>query len=247
MTIPEPDEEATDNEFVQNLLPTHRQRAPCPQPEIKKKWKITKRTLCAAVIIGIAIFLQLIVAGLNLAFAIETITEKSKQSSPQSFPPNSSYLFSSKDLSKYSEIEFSFNKTTESARNIKLAVTLNYDGIRGVKGKWYNLSSEIQLEENNGGEKLSSVVRHWPSTQPEPEGIFACKNNNPEKEVFVVWKWSEIQTVQDNGSYAFECYNNATEYPKCNESTPINVKDILQDRQSNQKRCVNQVVCISQH
>ena len=96
------------------------------------------------------------------------------------------------------------------------------------------MSSEIQLEENNEGVNLSLVARHWPNTQPDPEGTFACQNNNPEKEVFVVWKWSEIQTVQDNGSYAFGCYNNTTEYPKCNESTPINVTHILQDRQSNQ-------------
>ena len=77
------------------------------------------------------------------------------------------------------------------------------------------------------GEKLSLVARHRPSTQPDPVGIFACQNNDLEEKVFVVWKWSEIQTVQDNGSYAFECYNNTTEYPKCNESTPINGYDIL--------------------
>ena len=170
-----------------------------------------------------------------------TITEKSKQSSPQSFPSNSSYHFidlfhfDSKELSKYSEIGFSLNQTTESARNIiKIAVTPNEDDIREGKGEWYNLSSEIQLEQNNEGVKLSLVARHWPSTQPDPVGTFACQNNDPEEKVFVVWKWSEIQTAQDNDSYAFECYKNTTEYPKCNESTPINVTDILQDRQSNQ-------------
>ena len=235
MTIPElePDAEIIENSFIQNLPPNCLQ-APCPQPVMKKKCKKNIRIFFAVLIILAAILLQSAVAGLNLALAIETIPvyEKSKQSSSQSFPPNSSYL---KDLSKYSEIEFSFNQTTESARNIiRIAVTPNDDGIRGGKGRWYNLSSEIQLEENNGGEKLSLVVRHWPSTQTDPEGTFACQNNDPEKEVFVVWKWSEIQTVQDNGSYAFECYNNTTEYPKCNESTPINVTHILQDRQSNQ-------------
>ena len=235
MTIPEL-EEINNTGFVQNLDPPI-QQAPRPRPVRNRRFKITTRTFCAVLIIGIAIALQLMVAGLNLAFAIETIpvSEKSKQSSPQSFPPNSSYLFSSIDLSKYSEIEFSFNQTTEGPRNIiRIAVTLNDDGIRGGKGEWYNLSSEIQLEENNEGVNLSLVVRHWPSTQPDPVGTFACQNNDPEEKVFVVWKWSEIQTVQDNGSYAFECYKNTIEYPKCNESTPINVTHILQDRQSNQ-------------
>ena len=53
---------------------------------------------------------------------------------------------------------------------LRIAVTLNDDDIRGGNGKWYNLSSEIQLEENNEGVNLSLVARHWPNTQPDPVG-----------------------------------------------------------------------------
>ena len=90
------------------------------------------------------------------------------------------------------------------------------------KGKWYiQLNRTKQLGSKWGKKMVSLIVRHWPSTQPDPVEIFACLNNGHEEEVFVVWKWSEIQTAQDNGSYAFECFNSTIEYPKCNESTPI--------------------------
>ena len=66
------------------------------------------------------------------------------------------------------------------------------------KGKGYNSTGQSNLEESGERETVSLVAHHWPSTQPDPVGIFA-----------------------------FECYNNTIEYPKCNESTPINGYDIL--------------------